>query len=170
MLQTYQAGTGFQGTDEYAPPGADNTQIATGLPAACLVSAPSIALGVSSTNDAPPAWSAGQGTCEATFVTSHSHPEHLRINATTSHSGFLILRLRSYPAWRVQVNDRKLANLPTREDGLMVVPVPQGTFKLTVDWITTSDVIFGRWLSILTVLLLAAFYFLERRVNLSHLS
>ncbi len=44
VLFDYRAGAGFEGMYEYEPPGGDDSSIATGLPDACFVSDPSIAL------------------------------------------------------------------------------------------------------------------------------
>ena len=54
-----------------------------------------------------PVWSADQGSCQATFAAVHglqTNPEHREIRAITPHAGYLVLRLLSYPAWRVRVN------------------------------------------------------------------
>jgi hypothetical protein len=169
MLDTYRSGQGFAGTDEYEPLGADNSLVATGLPAACLVSDPSTALGAAAQgntgDDIPPAWSPEQGSCEATFVADESQVEHLRIAVVIPQSGYLILRLRRYPAWRVTENGREITKLPLREDGLMAVSVPQGPVDLAVNWTTTRDVLAGRWLSGIALLLLIAL-----RLNRSRLS
>jgi hypothetical protein len=170
MLDTYRSGQGFIGTNEYEPMGADNSLVATGLPAACLVSDPATVLGKGSGEpDAAPVWDAAQGSCEQTFAASPAratnHAEHFEIVANTGQAGYLILRLRSYPAWRVMVNRRLIAGLPKRDDGLMAVPVPKGPVDLTVDWTTTPDVVAGRWLSGLALILLAALFLLERRKN-----
>jgi hypothetical protein len=172
MLNVYRSGPGFIGTYEYEPIGADISLIAAGLPQACLVSDPTLVLGKPAADpDAPPAWSATQGSCQATFVaTANSRPEHLRIAAETPHSGYLILRLRSYPAWRVKVNGRAVASLPFRNDGLLAVPVPQGAVNLSVDWTTTTDVLLARWLSALSVLALTGLCLFERRRTRARLS
>ncbi len=39
----------------------------------------------------------------------------------------------------VRVNGQMLTALPKRDDGLIVVPVPQGPVELTVDWTTAPD-------------------------------
>ena len=172
MLDTYRSGQGFIGTDEYEPIGADNSLAATGLPFACLVSDPSTVLGkAADTPDTPPEWDNGQGSCEATYAAAPAgRAEHFQIVATIPHSGFLILRLRSFPAWSVRVNGRPVSNLPVRDDGLMAVPVPRGPVDLAVDWATTPDVIFSRWLSGLGVLLLTGLCLLERRLCRARLS
>jgi len=170
MLDTYHAGQGFIGWEEYEPIGADNALVATGLPFGCLVSDPGTKLGVASgTPDEPPSWDASQGSCGTTYSAHKNGPEHFEMAATTPHAGFLILRLRSYPAWRVTVNGRAVAEPPQREDGLMAVPVPQGYVKLDVDWTTTTDMLAGRWMSAFGLLLLAGVWGLERRLRRTHL-
>jgi hypothetical protein len=79
------------------------------------------------------------------------------------HAGYLILRLRAYPAWQVRLNGRLLDSLPERSDGLIAVPVPQGPVDLTVDWTSTRDSIIGRWLAALGLVLLTALCLLERK-------
>jgi hypothetical protein len=170
MLASYSSGVGVGGTDEYEPPGADDSQVATGLPGACLVSDPSTLLGEGSgAPDAAPVWDATQGSCEEAFAASlvrvKNHAEHFEIVANTSQAGYLVLRLRSYPAWRVEVNGRPIADLPQRGDGLIAVPVPKGPANLTVDWTTTPDAVAGRWVGGLALLLLAALWLLERRLQ-----
>jgi hypothetical protein len=173
MLFDYRAGAGFEGMYEYEPPGGDDSSIATGLPDACLVSDPSVVLGKPDPDDpdANPAWSPDQLTCQATFAAVHglqTNPEHREIRATTAHAGYLILRLVSYPAWRIRVNGQLQTALPKRDDGLIVVPVPQGPTRLaqidlTVDWTISPDVVAGRWVSAFSVFLLAALWWVERR-------
>jgi hypothetical protein len=173
MTEVYRTGAGFQGTGEYSPPRADNSLLAAGLPTGCLVSDPTTQLGVrtdDSDEDSAPVWQTTQGSCETTYDADRSQPQHLRIIAVAPHAGFLILRLRSYPAWQVEVNGQPVSELPRRSDGLIAVPVPQETVNLTVDWTTTPDVIAGRWISLLAVLLLTALCLLERKLNRPRLS
>jgi hypothetical protein len=167
MLGAYHAGAGFEGMYEYEPPGGDDSIIATGLPDACLVSDPSTVLGKADLDnlDSNPVWSPGQNSCQATFTTvggSGTNPEHRTIRAAIPQPGYLVLRLLSYPAWRVRVNGQLITALPRRDDGLMAVPVPQGPVDLTVDWITTPDVVAGRWLSGASVLVLTVLCLLQR--------
>jgi hypothetical protein len=179
MLGAYQAGAGFEGMYEYQPPGGDDSSIATGLPDACLVSDPSAVLGKADPDnpDSNPEWSASQNSCQATFATfdgartnPEPNPEHRTIRATIPHSGYLVLRLLSYPAWRVRVNGQLVTTLPKRDDGLIAVPVPQGPVDLTVDWVNPPDVVAGRWISGTSVLLLAVLCLLQRRRKGSRLT
>jgi hypothetical protein len=188
MLATLRSGVGAEGYDEYAPPDADNSLVATGLPDACLASNPTLPLGVAETPEATPAWDAGQGSCEVVSRWQSDQPEHKRLvmaidntgmqnqlalkyhAAAVLHPRFLILRLRSYPAWRIAVNGYPVAALPHRDDGLIVVPVWPGTIALTVDWTTTSDALAGRWLSVLAVLALTGLWLFERKLGQPRLS
>jgi hypothetical protein len=165
LLARHSSGAGFWGADEYAPPDADNSTVAIGLPDACLVSAYGTDLGVAPTPDFNPVWRPEQGGCAATATATLRQPEHLHIKAAASHAGYLVLRLRNYPAWRITLNGQPATGLPARVDGLMAVPVPQGPVDLKVDWTTTADVIAGRWLSSLSLLLLVALGYLERRLS-----
>jgi hypothetical protein len=165
LLAKYHSGAGFWGADEYAPPGADGSTVATGLPDACLTTDFETKLGMGGTPEVNPTWRAEQGSCEATVAAKLRQPEHMGIATVISHSGYLILRLRSYPAWRITVNGRLVTNLPGRADGLIAVPVPPGPVDLKVDWSTTEDVLAGRWVSALTLLLLTGLGFLERKLS-----
>jgi 6-pyruvoyl-tetrahydropterin synthase related domain len=163
LLEQYHGGGGLEGTDEYEPPDSDHWKIATGLPDACFSSDSDTTLGVADAPDAIPAWRPEQGSCEATATARLRRPEHLRIDAVTAHPGFLILRLLSYPAWSITVNGQPTSPADPRDDGLIAVPVPEGRVEVAVDWTTTPDVIAGRWVSAVALLLLVGLGFLERK-------
>lgn len=175
MIVTYSSGQGFEGADEYAPPGADNSLVAEGLPDACLAADPHTVLAVGE-DDNVPQWNPSNGHCEASYNWERQNGrisrEHLRLSANVPHSGFLILHLREYAAWQVRENgsliafsaDPSLPALPHREDGLMTVPVAAGHVDLAIDWATTPDEVAGRWLSALALLALIGIYLLERRL------
>ena len=165
-LADYRDGAGFEGMDEYAPPHADISQIATGLPDACLVSDPSVVLGKPDPDDADasPVWSPDQQSCLATYAFAQSTgPENRWILARIPQRGYLVLRLTRYPAWNVIVNHQPVRDLPLRDDGLITVPVAAGTVNLIADWAITRDVVGGRWISGLSVLLVTGVWLCERR-------
>lgn len=171
MLATYQQGTGFTGDQEYGPHGSDTSRVATGLPFACFNPDPKVELGIYSTDDDIIEWNPGQRSCLSTIPAADSHsPEHLRLAATLPQPGYLILRLRRFPAWRILVNGRQPASLPAREDGLIAVPVPSGAVQLAIDWSTTPDVRAGRALTAFALLLLAALFVIERKSSRARLS
>ena len=178
MLRAYRTGLGFEGTDEYAPPRADNSLVAVGLPDACFTTNPTEVLAFSEDGNTPE-WDPANGHCGATYSWSRRNGqvplEHRQIIADLPHAGFLVLRLRDYAAWQIRVNgnliafgaDPLLPPLPYRDDGLMAVPVRAGHTELAIDWTTTSDEVAGRWISGLALILLAGVYAAERSRHLT---
>lgn len=166
MQDTYRSGAGFEGEDEYTPPYADNSLLSMDLPAACLTSSPTTVLG-QAPEGADRDWSPDQHSCYATFpgtpVRGAPSAEHMRIQAVVPRAGFLILRLRNCPAWKINLNGQELHSLPEREDGLIVVPVPAGPIHLIADWTTSAGTITGRWISLLALMLIGGLSLSERK-------
>jgi hypothetical protein len=170
MLAAYRAGAGFEGADEYSPEYADSSLIAMGLPGACLVTDPQAKLGEGE-GDQQPQWSPGQGSCVQAFAFEASgHAEHWRVRGATARAGWLVLRLRAYPAWRVRLNENVVSNLPRREDGLIVMPVTPGPVDVKVDWMATSDAWAGRGISLLALAFVTVLCVLERKRSGAQLS
>ena len=162
QISIFQDGSGMLGTDEYAPTGADNSLVPDGLPDGCLVTDPTQQLGEGD-KDATPDWYPEQGSCDDTYIAKLWQPEHKLLEFDSDHSGYLVLRLRRYPAWRVTVNGTPLTNedtelngnhIPLRDDGLMLIPVGEGVSKIDVRWTTTPDELWGRSISIVSLVLL----------------
>ena len=162
MVGVYRTGGGFEGYDEFEPPDSDSSLVATGLPDACLVTDPAIKLGIVDVQGANPDWWVEQKSCDRALTGQFWQPETKRLRAVVPHAGFLILRLRAYPAWRITLNGRVMESLPQRADGLIAVPVQLGPVDLAVTWTTTPDLLAGRWLSVLSLLLLTLLCSLER--------
>jgi hypothetical protein len=146
-----------------------NVQI---VPPACLLNDPQGALSAG----AAPAWHGDPADCngtgwnESTLVAlvsdqgaSRQRPEQKSFSGVAGHAGYLILRLRFFPAWSVKVNGTPVTAVAERERGLMAVPVPQGDVQVSVDWTTTGDVLAGRWLSAISFLLVTALLLTERK-------
>jgi hypothetical protein len=158
------SGAGSWGADEYEPIGTDISLVPSGLPDVCFVKEASGEIATSSSLDVNPAWKAGEGTCLATANAAGRGTDHLRVAAHSVGDGFMVLRLHSYPAWRVRVNGEAVKDLGWREDGLMAVPVREGAVDVSVDWVTTWDVVAGRVLSLLALSTLILLW--RRRTNL----
>ena len=150
------------------------------LPAACLLdSIPGASAQRGTGSD--PAWHGESTNCKSSdwrelvlladpsaLGASKSMPEQKWIMGVAEHAGYLILRLRYYPAWSVKVNGIRVTAVAERERGLMAVPVPQGNVQVSVVWTTTGDVVAGRWVSGVTLLLLTVLYLFERKRSQSH--
>jgi hypothetical protein len=171
QIAIFQAGTGVAGTDEYAAVGSDNSLIATSLPDGCLVSDPTRDLGESGSgpdSDTTPVWYPEQGSCDDTYTAQLWQNEHKLLQIDSDHEGFVILRLSRYPAWQITVNDKPVSLSVTREDGLLAVPVPAGSSAIELRWVTTPDVLRGRWISLSALALFFALWIAERRVVNRH--
>jgi len=165
LLAMVRGGGGLEGTDEYEPPDSDHWKIATGLPDACFTLDSGTTLGVAGPGESIPNWRPEQGTCAMAAGAQLRQPEHMRIATVTPHAGFLILRLLTYPAWRITVNGNPTAPADPRDDGLVAIPVPQGPVNVAVDWSTTPDVIAGRAVSCMALVLILGLGLLERKLS-----
>jgi hypothetical protein len=154
-------------------------QIAQVLPSACLLdSLPNASV---QRAGSAPAWHGESANCNSSgwqelVLTAGSSPleatrylpEQRWIAGVAEHAGYLILRLRYYPAWGVKVNGIPVTAVAERERGLMAVPVPQGNVQVSVDWTTTGDVVVGRWVSGVALLLVTGLYLFERKLSGIH--
>ena len=163
LLARHSSGAGFWGAYEYAPPGADNSLVAADLPDVCLTAKFDVELGIAPTPNADPIWLPEQGSCIATAAATLRTAEHLRVSTTARQAGFAILRLRTFPAWQISLDGKPVSGLPTREDGLVAVPVDAGPVAVTADWKTTPDVKIGRAITALACIALALLWSMERR-------
>ncbi|HVU47076.1 MAG TPA: hypothetical protein VHD85_13180 [Terracidiphilus sp.] len=97
-------------------------------------------------------------------------PEQKWFRGVAEHAGYAILRLRYYPAWAVEVNGVPVTGVAEQERGLIAVPVPKGNVLISVDWTTTGDVVVGRWVSGVALLLVTCLFIFERKRLQTHLS
>ena len=91
MLDNQQNGAGYEGIDEYVPNGADVYEIK---------------------KDARRVTFEGDGS--ARIRITQWGPESKSFSANLSQPGKLVLKLFSYPAWKVEVNGRPVHNRDTR--------------------------------------------------------
>ena len=170
QMVVFQAGGGVEGTDEYAPVGSDNTLVASGLPDGCLVTDAGQELGEGDSGNAP-VWFAEQGSCDEVYTARVWGNEHKLLSIDSDHAGFVVMRLRRYPAWQVTVNGKAAFPQPVRrDDGLMVVPVGAGASEIDVRWMATPDSLWGRWISLGALGMLAVLWWIERRMRAIRLS
>jgi hypothetical protein len=172
LLSIYNDGGGLEGTDEYEAAGSDHWKIAKDLPDACFVDDSDTVLGVADVPNGIPQWRPSQKSCAVTATASLREPEALRLSLVAPRDGFLILRLATYPAWRITVNG-KLTEVPNssnpdpngpdpRDDGLVAVAVPRGAVEVSARWTATPDVIAGRWVSGLALMAVLVLLWLSR--------
>jgi hypothetical protein len=161
ILSAEEDGWGVHGKREYDPAGQRYFDVLPRQPSACLLSDSPSGLRPNEVR-AKPSWNNDPGGCGNAFVSLTFLPERKFISGAAAHAGYLVLGLRSYPAWRVTVNGQPVTPITESDYGLMAVPVPQGHVDVAVHWATTPDVFIGRWLSALALLLLTVVCLLRR--------
>ena len=163
----FRQGGGSEGTDEYAPVGADNPSIQQHLPLVRVLRAPQDDTAGTANGDNPE-WRAGDaGSIAATVDATRRNEEHWLVRVSTPETGYAVLRLMDYPSWRVTIDDKVASGRPIRDEGLIAVPVAAGSHTIEVHWMATRDVIAGRAvssISLVALVLMAAFGGKFRRV------
>jgi len=181
LQESVREGAGVLGKPEYAPPGVRFPLVDRIVHSACLLDGFPDA-SVQREAGLAPAWDGEEASCKSSgwsdlvLIPDPSHletamylPEQRRIAGFADHAGYLILRLRYYPAWRVEVNGIPVTTKAERERGFMAVPVPQGNVQVSVDWTTTGDVMVGRWVCGIALLLVTGLFLLERKLTRAQL-
>ena len=115
-LHAFQHGQGFDPTDEYTPQTADNDSLESHTPAY---------------------WLARDVLAPAPISTAGITPKHFSV--ITSRPQYLILNLRDYPAWSIEVNGRLNTERMRRADGRIALPVAAGTNKIDIEYRRMSD-------------------------------
>jgi hypothetical protein len=131
MHDFIEDGDGYEGTDEYVPPGVDPHELKKDAPKIATVSGESILVHIDQ-------WSAETKV----FSADVSRPETLR------------LRLLNYPAWRIEVNGREVGASAQPITGEIVFPVAPGSNRVRVTFIRTPDRLVGGLVSLVALLLL----------------
>jgi hypothetical protein len=102
-----------------------------------------------------PEWQAGDpGSIAALVDARRKNEEHWTVRVATPETGYAVMRLMEYPSWRVSVDGQPVKNRPSREDGLMAIPVTAGNHVIEVQWAATRDIAAGRAISAIALLAL----------------
>jgi hypothetical protein len=132
-------GSGYEGTDEYTPVGADASNVDKG---ARLITV--------------------DGPAHAAIHVFEWGPESKLFAANMSAPANLALRLFNYPAWRAEVNGHEVQATAREGTGQMLLPVGRGANRVEIKFIRTWDRTAGAWTSLLTVLALILWRFLDK--------
>jgi hypothetical protein len=144
MQDNQRSGSGYEGTDEYVPNGADAYEIDK---AAHQVSFD------------------GAGSSQI-HITQWA-PESKAFTATVSQPGKLVLKLFNYPAWQVEVNSCPVQAGTIDVTGQMMIPVAAGENQVRIIFARTRDRLLGGLISLTTGILLFIGMLYRRRAILS---
>jgi hypothetical protein len=129
MQDNMATGTGYEGTDEYAPAGAE--------PGAIDKDARNVTV---------------DGPAHAAIHVQRWDAESRMFTAEMSAADRLAVRLFQYPAWRVEVNGRVVETVGRDETGQMLVPVSAGMNRVGIQFVRTWDRAVGGWVSFITAM------------------
>ncbi|WP_446744054.1 hypothetical protein [Silvibacterium acidisoli] len=160
---SFASDEGFEGTDEYTVTPADNGDIQRDMPEIRLVTRPDGDEADSSVKENPE-WDGKSPDLQPSQVQIRRwNVEHMTAAVRTKASGFLVLRVTDYPAWRVLLNGGEVHNPPRRDDGLITIPVAAGDSLVDVRYRATPDMWAGRIVSVLALVIWIGLYLLEVR-------
>jgi len=193
LQESVRDGIGFIGKPEYTPPGirfplVDFLLDSTGnvqtdpqgspilqvVPDACLLEDQPQTT-VQGETGTLPTWSGEASDCNSKGwqqlrLLSGNSLEQKWFQGIAEHAGYVILRLRYYPAWGITVNGVPVTAVAEQHRGLTAVPVPKGNVLIAADWMTTGDAVAGRCASVAALLLLTGLFLFERKRLRSHLN
>jgi hypothetical protein len=133
MSNALADGSGYEGTDEYVPAGADAYELDKSLP---LVS--------DDTGVSVPSQVLAWGPIEKHFTVHAATPQNLTV------------RVFSYPAWEVEVNGKPTKTRTTDVTRLIVIPLAAGDSDVHIYFRRTSDRVIGNVVSLISLGLLIA--------------
>jgi hypothetical protein len=133
MQDNMETGAGYEGAPEYAPVGADPSTIDKDARRVTV-----------------------DGPAHAAIRVLQWDPEFKLFTAEMSAADNLVLRLFSYPAWRVEVNGRRVHAGAREGTGQMLVPVEAGANRVQITFVRTWDRTVGGWISVFALLLVLA--------------
>jgi non-canonical purine NTP pyrophosphatase (RdgB/HAM1 family) len=142
MSDAVTDGSGYEGTDEYVPAGADPYEL----------------------NKSLPRISDGSGAAVRSEVLAWTQTEkHFTVNAAEPEN--VTVRLFSYPAWEVVVNGKPAATQKTDVTELVVIPVAAGANDVHIYFRRTIDRFVGNIISLISLLLFLVAWFTSRKVQ-----
>ena len=165
-LKAWAEEGGAYGKPEYSPPGIQYEVVLPDTPSDCVISDLGDLTNISGEpgEDLHAVRAGSQDICKGKVDEVLNLPELKAFKGFADQEGYLVLRLRSFPAWSVQVNGRVMNTTMERGHGLIAVPVTPGPVDVVVRWATTPDVIAGRSMSALAFAMMVGLYFWERRL------
>ncbi|HKW32244.1 MAG TPA: hypothetical protein VJN92_04520 [Candidatus Acidoferrum sp.] len=142
LLEATSSGKGFDGTDEYDPAKDDHTNLPAKAPAVQVLARKGAEATASNATIRIVKW-----TAEDKDLTVTS-PQPLR----------LAVRLLEYPAWRVEVNGRRVTPEFPETTAQIILPLPAGVDRIKINFVPTRDRNLGSLLSGISALVAAVLW------------
>jgi hypothetical protein len=158
-------GTGQEGTDEYTPHDADNAEVDQDMPQVRVLNHPAAEEPDSGRVQNPEYQPDPTAERHAAITVTEWSPEHRVVLLNTPAAGYAVFRLMDYPAWTVRRDGVDITQRPRRDDGLLTIPVPQGSSQIDIRWRTTPDIWIGRAVSLLGLCVFCIVWYREHRTR-----
>ena len=142
MADAISDATGYEGTDEYVPAGADPYELNKDLPQ------------VTNENGSP---------VNVREMEWDATEKHFDVRADSTEN--LTLRLFNYPAWRVTVNGRPTQTQTSHVTGLMIIRIEAGENDVRIRFASTPDRLAGEIISFVSLGVFAAVWIKTRSPN-----
>jgi hypothetical protein len=133
---------GFEGTDEYDPREDDHTNLPEKAPRVQIL---------------PAEESEGRAP-KAEVRIERWNAEYRELRVTSVESVRVALRLLDYPAWRVEMNGKRMTPRRAETSSQMILLLPPGTQRITARFVRTPDRTLGIAISVLSLLTLLALF------------
>jgi len=130
MQDNMESGAGYEGTEEYTPAEAEGASVDQGAPQVRV-----------------------QGAARTAIRVTRWAAERKEFTADVSAPDTLVVRLLTYPAWRVEVNGRIVTAATQDGTGAMEIPVGAGANLVQIVFARTWDRAVGGWISVATIFL-----------------
>jgi hypothetical protein len=144
MSNAMADGTGYEGTDEYVPLGADSYELEKSALRVTAGSPQSLKIKIEK-------W----GPLERQFSSESTAPQTLT------------LRLFNYPAWIALVNGKPTATKTTEITGQMQISIPAGPNEIVIRFARTPDRTIGTFVTLFSLALLTGLLFKTRRSRIA---
>ena len=136
MSDAIADGTGYEGSDEYVPAGADSYELNKSLPR------------VSDDTGAP---------VPSKMLAWEQAEKHFKVHTAAPQN--LVVRLFSYPAWEVVVNGKPTETQRGDVTGLIVIPIAAGDNDVHIHFRRTIDRVVGSVVSLISLALFVGAWF-----------
>ncbi|ABF41734.1 hypothetical protein Acid345_2733 [Candidatus Koribacter versatilis Ellin345] len=151
LAQAVGDGAGYEGTDEYTPTQADNSNFAPYMAR--------IAVQITTEND--------EQRKVAPSTLAHSNADvwdtlHKHFTMDSQVPTRSTLRLLDYPAWQVTVDGTPFQQTYDQADGRMIVALPAGHHEVDISYRKTPDRRWGQWISLFALILTIGIYAMAR--------
>ena len=141
LQEAISSGKGFDGTDEYDPAKDDHTNLPTKAPPVEIL----------------PREGAETPVPNATIRIIRWTAEEKDLSVTTPQPLRLAVRSLDYPAWRIEVNGRRVTPESPESTAQIILPLPAGSEQIQMRFGRTADRTMGTALSLMSLAVCGSF-------------